>query len=56
MYKLMTLARHGASVDARGQPTGVCSLLPPCGLQELNSGIETWQQAPLPVEFLFSCF
>jgi hypothetical protein len=29
---------------------GVSFLFPPCGFQELNSGHQAWQQAPLPAE------
>lgn len=41
---------HGAHVEVRGQPAGIDSLLPPCGLQESNMAHGTWQQASLPAE------
>lgn len=43
----------GATIPTRksnGRLSGVCSLLPLCGSQELNSGYQMWQQAPLPSE------
>jgi hypothetical protein len=36
--------------EARGQLSGVGSLLPPCGPHGLSSGCQAWQQAPLPAE------
>lgn len=36
--------------EVRGQPAVVEFPVPPCGFWGLNSGIQTWQQAPSPTK------
>lgn len=35
---------HGMLTEVRGQLVGICSFLPTCGAQGLNSVPQTWQQ------------
>ena len=43
---------HGECVEVRGQPAGIDSSLPPCGVRGTNLGHQAWWQAPLPAESL----
>lgn len=43
-------AYHRVSVKVRGKISGVCSLFPPQGLQELNSICQAWLHMPLSSE------
>lgn len=43
-------AYHNIGVEGREQCVRICSLLPLCGSQGLNSGHEAWWQVPLPSE------
>lgn len=43
-------AYHRMSVKVRGKFSGVCSLFPPQGLQELNSVCQAWLHMPLSSE------
>lgn len=38
-----------AHVEVRGQLVGGGSHFLPCGLSGLNSGLQAWQQVPLPI-------
>lgn len=42
---------HG--MEVKGHLTGVCSLLPPHGAQELSSGHQAWRQAPFPTKPIY---
>lgn len=41
---------HSAHVEIRRQLVKVCFLFPPCEFQRWNSGLQPWQQAPIPAE------
>ena len=43
---------HDACVEVRGQLADMGSLLPPCGVQGLNSGHRVWWQVSLPTGHL----
>ena len=50
MYMMCEPTCHNVDVEVRGQLEGVGSPLPPCGSQRSNSGLQAWQQVPLPTE------
>lgn len=47
MHACVCVVTH---VEVGGQLVRAGSLLPPCGLQALNSGLWDWQHVPFPAE------